>query len=492
MPTSGIFAGGCVTLLFSCILCSAAGVGGGGINVPILLLIFGYGFNTSVKLSLFAVLGNALAQNILNFGKSHPKYNDLPLIFWELVIILSPAQLGGSNIGNILADILPDSVLYIIALLILLFACYMSTKKGIKRYHEEVEIDKAKQSLTSISTTPNPSLPPTKEEGPHDRNSVSSIDEVDRRTSIAEELNNSKIALGTLAKALNQKTDLPAPIQLPLRVMLVVFIVWVCYTAIVVSLKFVSKCSTDYYLLFIFLYVPLVGGDVWGLYNASKLGEIFRGSIHADSSFEVRTRSSQVDEEAKRTKREDDEDTEKIDDSKKKMREALLSHDEENQGTIVRENSLKLGILTFLIGIICSLLGKSYLITFIIHLIIFVFPVVLGIGGGELLSPMMLTFHILPQVTSATSAMMSLINTSAQVIRALATSSGIWSAGIILFIIGFIGGFVGRKIGLIISYEYNRSSFIIFSLVAVLSISSLYYIVELAIMDFNVEVDSVC
>lgn len=116
----------------------------------------------------------------------------------------------------------------------------------------------------------------------------------------------------------------------------------------------------------------------------------------------------------------------------------------------------------------------------------------LGIGGGELLSPMMLAFHILPQVTSATSAMMSLINTSAQVIRALATSSGIWSAGIILFIIGFIGGFVGRKIGLIISYEYNRSSFIIFSLVAVLSISSLYYIVELAIMDFNVEVDTVC
>jgi hypothetical protein len=151
------YIGGCVVLTFSCILCSAAGVGGGGINVPILLLIFGYGFDTAVSLSLFIVLGNAFSQNMLNLGKSHPRFTSLPLIFWELVIILLPAQLGGSNIGSILSHILPKSVLYVLALVVLSFASIMSLKKGIIRFKEEKRVLEEKKQIEKsavLSATP--------------------------------------------------------------------------------------------------------------------------------------------------------------------------------------------------------------------------------------------------------------------------------------------------------------------------------------------------
>ena len=59
---SANFIGGCCALYFCSSLSAAAGLGGGALNVPILLLIFGYDYKTAVVLSIFCVLGNVLSQ----------------------------------------------------------------------------------------------------------------------------------------------------------------------------------------------------------------------------------------------------------------------------------------------------------------------------------------------------------------------------------------------------------------------------------------------
>lgn len=78
------FFGGCVVLFFCCTLAAAGGIGGfdymsrifinillssvaiinvgGGLNVPILLAVFGYDYDTAVILSLFVVMGNVSSQ----------------------------------------------------------------------------------------------------------------------------------------------------------------------------------------------------------------------------------------------------------------------------------------------------------------------------------------------------------------------------------------------------------------------------------------------
>eukprot|EP01035_Chromulina_nebulosa_P017316 gene17316-22857_t len=122
---------GCILLYISCTIASAGGIGGGGLNVPIFLVIFKFSYEKSVVLSLATVFGNYLIQVIINWRKVHPFNNSRPLIYWEAVLCLLPAQLGGSNIGVIISKILPDTLLLYLALLILIYAFVKTVKKAI-------------------------------------------------------------------------------------------------------------------------------------------------------------------------------------------------------------------------------------------------------------------------------------------------------------------------------------------------------------------------
>ena len=56
------FISGCFVLLMCSILSSSAGIGGGALNVPVLLSVFGYDYKQAVVLSTCVVLGNVLSQ----------------------------------------------------------------------------------------------------------------------------------------------------------------------------------------------------------------------------------------------------------------------------------------------------------------------------------------------------------------------------------------------------------------------------------------------
>eukprot|EP01031_Cornospumella_fuschlensis_P031086 gene31085-37569_t len=61
------------------------------------------------------------------------------MIWWELIVLLLPAQLGGSNIGTLLSYMLPSSVLYILAFLILVYAIKVCFLKGLAKRKLELE-----------------------------------------------------------------------------------------------------------------------------------------------------------------------------------------------------------------------------------------------------------------------------------------------------------------------------------------------------------------
>lgn len=443
------FVGGCITLIFTCILCSAAGVGGGGINVPILLLIFGYGFDTAVILSLFIVLGNALAQSYLNLGKTHPNFSNLPLIYWELIIILLPAQLGGSNIGSILSKILPTSVLYILAFLVLSFASLMSLRKALHRFRDEKEIDRAKASTDRQIGF---------------QKYLAADDVNDERTSLSEEIRSGSTFLASVTRSMMKFNNQPKGVIYPYRVITVIAIVWICYTLLIVGLARSGKCSDTYAAIICILYVPLTAGTIFGIYHSQNLGDNYRD--HTQSMEKPSMEFSNIDRENGIFEVSNDTNNDSL--NKKLLAPPKESY---NQGTIVRENAIVMAFATVFIGIICSLLG---------------------IGGGELLSPLMLSYHIIPQVVSATSASLSFLNTLSLVIRAFVEKDVDIGAAVILFVIGFIGGFIGRKLGLIIAFEYNRASMIIFALVMVLALSALYYVYELGTESFDSALSSLC
>jgi uncharacterized membrane protein YfcA len=117
------------------------------------MAIFGYTFASATTLSKCLVLGNSLCQVAINLRKRHPKMNTRSLIYWEMILIFLPAQLGGNTVGAIVAKVLPDSAIYIIALIVLWVAIIKSGIEGRHRYAKE---SKAKQplSLSSIGVVP--------------------------------------------------------------------------------------------------------------------------------------------------------------------------------------------------------------------------------------------------------------------------------------------------------------------------------------------------
>ena len=89
--TSGF---GALAIYSACLLAAAGGIGGGSINLPIYLVLYGFSYDRAVVLSLVTVMGNYMSQVGINLQKRHFSKPSRPLIYWDCVLILMPAQLG--------------------------------------------------------------------------------------------------------------------------------------------------------------------------------------------------------------------------------------------------------------------------------------------------------------------------------------------------------------------------------------------------------------
>ena len=74
-------------------------IGGGGILVPIYILLLQFPVKHAIPLASITVLGGAIANNILNASKVHPNHSERPLIDWDLILQLEPMTIGGALIG---------------------------------------------------------------------------------------------------------------------------------------------------------------------------------------------------------------------------------------------------------------------------------------------------------------------------------------------------------------------------------------------------------
>jgi uncharacterized membrane protein YfcA len=73
-----------------------AGIGGGGISVPILMGMFHFDTKQSVAISSFAIFITSLSSFIINFKKMHPEKKNVVLIDYTTVTIMMPLTLAGA------------------------------------------------------------------------------------------------------------------------------------------------------------------------------------------------------------------------------------------------------------------------------------------------------------------------------------------------------------------------------------------------------------
>jgi uncharacterized membrane protein YfcA len=141
----GVFFG-----IIGLMIAAGGGIGGGGILVPIYILVMGFSPKHAIPLSNITVFGGAVANVILNMRKRHP-LADRPLVDWDLILVMEPLTIAGALLGAFLNKLLPELLLTILLVLLLSSTAYDTLTRAIKMYRKET-IALRKQGISSDGT----------------------------------------------------------------------------------------------------------------------------------------------------------------------------------------------------------------------------------------------------------------------------------------------------------------------------------------------------
>lgn len=433
-------------LSFVAMLAGAAGIGGGGINVPSLVTIGHFSMKEAVPISHLAVLGNSLAQLIVNMPQSDPN-SFRPLIHYELALLLLPSQLGGSSLGLIFGRLFPQSALVLLATAVLLFAAAKSFTKGCHLLHEQhqqaqqevkptpietagegsLHLPLSKRTLTSQKLGPGTS-PCSAGSGqgsllaPHLWNTV----EYSPMAAAAVAGTHGKphmqrswsggLVIASSTVRLPSSTPLLAPLDsdfseeswapMPWKVLVLIalFNLAFCLDFLVMDqdVSGVRTCSFTYWLVLVGLY-PFVFGCIWiGVQTMKESAEIDR---------------------------------------------------------VCRDLSGKTGRSILLLPLAAGLVG---LVSGLV-----------GLGGGELIVPLLLAFGLHPRAASATSGLLVFFSTFSNLVHYLVVGvvEPFWGYCITFAALSFISGLVGLRLK-DTQYMRTRSYLLVFLVVLLLLVAA--------------------
>jgi len=111
-------------------LCSGGGIGGGGILVPLYILMNGDDEHHAVPLSKVVIFGAAFIDFWLYKPLRHPTQKWRSLISYDLSVIMEPLILGGTIFGVLLNIVLPELVTGILLILLLGYTAYRMFAKA--------------------------------------------------------------------------------------------------------------------------------------------------------------------------------------------------------------------------------------------------------------------------------------------------------------------------------------------------------------------------
>jgi uncharacterized membrane protein YfcA len=119
------------TIVFSFIMClsNVAGIGGGGVAIPLAMYFFNLSTKPAIAISSFAIMVSTLARFFYNFNERHPEKITCCAIDYNMTNVMMPLTMMGSLIGAFFYLLFPDLVITIILTVLLIVLSYESAKK---------------------------------------------------------------------------------------------------------------------------------------------------------------------------------------------------------------------------------------------------------------------------------------------------------------------------------------------------------------------------
>lgn len=123
--------GGIIIFAVVMALSNIAGVGGGGVAIPIIMATFVFTTKPAIAISSFSIFLTTLGRFIMNFRERNPEKPNVVVIDYDLAMIMMPTTLAGAQVGAIILVTFPSLIIQIILTIMLAFLAIQSTFKAI-------------------------------------------------------------------------------------------------------------------------------------------------------------------------------------------------------------------------------------------------------------------------------------------------------------------------------------------------------------------------
>lgn len=131
----------CVLAFFVAGISLAAGVGGGGLFVPLLMMVLGLDSRRATALSQAMLMGGALSAFGYNIQASHPSKPERPLINFELACLMGSALVTGAQVGGVVHAFAPPALILILLCIVLIDAARKGVNNAFKVQAKEKEAE---------------------------------------------------------------------------------------------------------------------------------------------------------------------------------------------------------------------------------------------------------------------------------------------------------------------------------------------------------------
>merc|ERR1712012_921232 len=117
-------------------LALSAGIGGGGLYVPLLMVVLDFNVRQATAVSQACLSGGAATALIYNLRQRHPS-GLKPMIDYDLVLLMGPCLLAGALLGSALNALAPGWVVLVLLMVILTYSAYKALAKAIETWRKE-------------------------------------------------------------------------------------------------------------------------------------------------------------------------------------------------------------------------------------------------------------------------------------------------------------------------------------------------------------------
>ncbi|KAI3738097.1 hypothetical protein L2E82_28115 [Cichorium intybus] len=225
---------------------SVGGVGGGGIFVPMLTLIIGFDPKSATAISKCMIMGAAASTVYYNLKLRHPTL-DMPIIDYDLALLIQPMLMLGISIGVAFNVIFADWMVTVLLIILFIATSSKAFLRGVDTWKKETIMKKeaAKRLETNDGSEVEYKILPS---GPTNGNKTIPVRSKKDEVSVFENVCWKELAL-------------------------LVF-VWIAFLALQIAKNYTSNCSTWYWMLNL-SQVPISFGvsgyEAVNLYRGSRI-----------------------------------------------------------------------------------------------------------------------------------------------------------------------------------------------------------------------------